>query len=320
MPDALTPRPAAATSPKAPGGICANCHAALAPAQKHCHDCGQPAHLHPPSAWEFVHEFVTHYVALEGRLWRTLGRLFLSPGSLTQAWMAGRRGQYVQPLRIYLTASILFFLALRFGGGEGPKDLQTIEAGPPVAEQSAEGAGAPDGGATDGPADTITSPLDIQFEADSAIGRFFAERFNVARERFKKRTASMSPRERGAYFVEHMVGKASFAMFFLLPVYALLLKLVYWRRAHPLGVHVVFTLHVHAFMFGLFLLLMLPWPEPIASLALMVGVPMYFLVAMRRVYGGRWSATVARAALIFFVYNMAIGAALLGLAGSALFA
>lgn len=314
MPDALTPRPAAATSSKAAGGICANCHAALAPAQKHCHDCGQPAHLHPPSAWEFVHEFIAHYVALEGRLWRTLGRLFFAPGFLTQAWTAGRRGRYVQPLRIYLTASILFFLALRLGD-DPPRSVEAAGA-PPTAVQTPAG----DGKSVGSPADEVLSPLDIQFRSDHPAGQFIADRFNAASERFKKRTAGMSSRERGSYFVEHMVAKASLAMFFLLPVYTLLLKLVYWGRAQPTGVHVVFTLHVHAFMFGLFLLLMLPWPEPVAGIALLVGVPAYFLMAMRRVYGGRWSATLARAAFIFIAYNMAIGAALLGLAGSALFA
>ena len=55
--------------------------------------------LHPPSMREFVGEFVGHYVAVEGPLWRTLGLLVFRPGRLTNAYMAGKRVLYTQPLR-----------------------------------------------------------------------------------------------------------------------------------------------------------------------------------------------------------------------------
>ncbi|WP_300749508.1 hypothetical protein [Janthinobacterium sp.] len=47
-----------------------------------CHDCGQATTLHMPSAREFLHEFIAHYVALEGKLWRTLAMLLFRPGAL----------------------------------------------------------------------------------------------------------------------------------------------------------------------------------------------------------------------------------------------
>ena len=33
---------------------------------KFCPECGQETTLHPPTLREFLHEFVGHYVALEG--------------------------------------------------------------------------------------------------------------------------------------------------------------------------------------------------------------------------------------------------------------
>jgi hypothetical protein len=54
---------------------CPSCHF---PAQGNfCSHCGESTHPHPPSAGEFLHEFVGHYVALEGKLWRTLRTLLL---------------------------------------------------------------------------------------------------------------------------------------------------------------------------------------------------------------------------------------------------
>ena len=51
--------------------FCKNCDAAIA--GNYCHQCGQATHLHVPSAREFLHEFIAHYVragqpgALPGR-------------------------------------------------------------------------------------------------------------------------------------------------------------------------------------------------------------------------------------------------------------
>jgi hypothetical protein len=81
-----------------------------------CQQCGQETVLHPPSTGEFVHEFIGHYVALEGKLWKTLKLLILRPGKLTLQYLAGRRVRYIQPLRVYLTFSLIFFALFKFMG------------------------------------------------------------------------------------------------------------------------------------------------------------------------------------------------------------
>lgn len=60
-----------------------------------------------------MHEFVLHYFAAEGRLGRTMRALVLHPGRLTIEYLRGRKRTYVLPLRLYLTLSIVFFLALK---------------------------------------------------------------------------------------------------------------------------------------------------------------------------------------------------------------
>src|SRR6202000_2557918 len=99
--------PAMPPPPPRPALACRNC-GAQAPS-KFCPDCGQETTLHPPTLGEFLHEFVGHYVALEGTLWLLLCR----PGWLTREYLGGRRRRYVLPLRLYLTASFVFFLVLK---------------------------------------------------------------------------------------------------------------------------------------------------------------------------------------------------------------
>ena len=64
-----------------PGRRCRNCQAGAE--HDFCPACGQATALHPPTVREFAHEFLGHYVAFEGPLWRTLGALMLAPGGLT---------------------------------------------------------------------------------------------------------------------------------------------------------------------------------------------------------------------------------------------
>ena len=96
----------------------------------------------------------------------------------------------------------------------------------------------------------------------------------------------------GLRFVAHLGG----AMFLLLPAFALGLQLVYRNRRLRYTEHLVFALHVHAFWFVMLALVMtdLPWLSSLAALA----VPVYTLLAMRVVYGGRWGPRLLRAALV----------------------
>ena len=78
-------------------------------------------------------------------------------------------------------------------------------------------------------------------------------------------------------------------MFVLLPVFALMLKLLYVRRRRFYAEHFVFLLHVHAFVYMIFAALLVmrgvfTLPTWLALSALLwVGI--YIFVAMRRVYG-----------------------------------
>ena len=96
--------------------VCRNCGTHVG-AARFCGACGQSTTLHPLTVREFFHEFITHNVALEGALWRTLKALLLHPGSLTVEYLAGRRARYIAPLRLYLSFSLILF-AFGMSGGE----------------------------------------------------------------------------------------------------------------------------------------------------------------------------------------------------------
>lgn len=95
-------------------GICSNCETKLSGPV--CHSCGQTADNYHRPVWELVLEVLDGLLGVEGRLWRTLPPLMLQPGKLTRQYLSGVRARYVMPFRLYLTASVIFFLFFSFAG------------------------------------------------------------------------------------------------------------------------------------------------------------------------------------------------------------
>lgn len=90
--------------------LCANCGSDLA--GKFCHQCGQKEiHRHEFSLKHFVshvvHE-ITHFDS--NKVLKTFLTLLFRPGLLTSEYLAGKKGRYINPIRIYLTLSALYFL------------------------------------------------------------------------------------------------------------------------------------------------------------------------------------------------------------------
>ena len=89
------------------GAPCLNCEAPLH--GPYCAMCGQPVRDPDPTAHDLVHDAVHEFLHVDGKIFTTLRLLLTRPGALTRAFLAGRRARYVGPLRLYLTASLLFF-------------------------------------------------------------------------------------------------------------------------------------------------------------------------------------------------------------------
>ncbi len=110
-------------------------------------------------------------------------------------------------------------------------------------------------------------------------------------------------------FLRASVGNIPTVMFLLLPLFAFLLKGLYARRGWFVAEHVVFGLHTHAFAFVTFTgVTLAAWgaSKPIAKvivLVLLVAIPLYFIVAMKRVYGQGWGKTLVKAWLLGIAYG-----------------
>jgi hypothetical protein len=101
---------------------CANCGTALQ--GPFCHACGQEVKPIDPPLALFVRESGKELLDVDGRIWRSLRRLIVSPGFLTREYVEGRRVPWLSPLRLYLLTSVFFFAVSAFVGGDDPVQVQ----------------------------------------------------------------------------------------------------------------------------------------------------------------------------------------------------
>ncbi|PJJ60288.1 DUF3667 domain-containing protein [Hymenobacter chitinivorans] len=111
----------------------------------------------------------------------------------------------------------------------------------------------------------------------------------------------------------------SLMMFVLMPVFALLLKLLYVRRKQYYLAHLMFAIHVHCFAFLLFSLSMalsLFAHVPAKSILLVLPLlALYLFLAQHRAYQQSWLKTAVKFVFLLSLYSFVIAAGLLGALG-----
>src|SRR5205814_5877607 len=97
--------------PEHPLTHCENCGAPLA--GEFCSKCGQHAIDYRRSLFRVLIDAADSFFNWDTKFLKSIGLLLVRPWKLTNDFNAGRRARYVHPLRLYLLASIAFFLLAR---------------------------------------------------------------------------------------------------------------------------------------------------------------------------------------------------------------
>jgi Protein of unknown function (DUF3667) len=101
---------------------CENCGAPLS--GPFCAQCGQHAIDYRRSIWRVLVDAADSFLNWDTKFLSSIGVLLTRPWKLTNDFNAGRRARYVHPLRLYLLASIAFFLVVKFIHFEGGKPAE----------------------------------------------------------------------------------------------------------------------------------------------------------------------------------------------------
>jgi hypothetical protein len=262
--------------------------------QRFCPACGQPAIDPDPTLREFLHELAAELLHWDGKLVSTFRLLLTKPGELTRDYLAGRRVGYISPLKLYLTCSVLFFF-LKALAPDVPLTVRTAsgsttQAGPVTIQESSE--------------DESLDALDKLSQSRKVTDRAFGAHMGNALRHSGELTAALRenvPR----------------TMFVLVPLFAALAALVFRSRRMHYPKHLTFALHAHAFLFLALIPTLVPrLTSNVILSTIAVGgsflvIAIYFVAAVRRVYGESMAGAVVRTGVLGALYFVAFMTAML---------
>jgi hypothetical protein len=75
-----------------------------------CHICGQENLEPAESVWHLITHFFNDITHFDGKFFSTLKLLLLKPGFLSAEYKCGRRNRYLNPVKMYVFTSFIFFL------------------------------------------------------------------------------------------------------------------------------------------------------------------------------------------------------------------
>jgi hypothetical protein len=280
--------------------VCLNCGSPLSGA--FCGGCGQRDVPPYPSVRELAVDAVSEFSGWDGRLAQTLRTLVRHPGLLTREFLEGRRARYISPLRVYLTASLVYFVL----AASAPE--VRLESGKILGLRV--GATAKDDPNPMSRADRVGASASRALETGDALTA--AERA-AALEDISRAPALMQPFLRRAVedpggLKRRILETMPRMLFVLLPIFAGILALFYRGRKYP--EHLYFAIHLHAFIFlALAVSELLKFTQSAVlvagtSLIASIWIPIYATLAFRRVYGGSLARTLMKEVAIAAIYAL----------------
>lgn len=304
----LTPRSELATPSASRSGDtvteCPNCGSL--DIEKFCAACGQDNRVSVVAFPRLIADFLTDLFNFDSRLFGSLWPLLVKPGLLTKEYLAGRRARFIPPVRMYLFLSLFFFGVIavlapdevKFDDDaerEMKRDVAAETAAPPAAD-ARKGQREVAGGEGWG---IQMDDGSERVELTDAESGWLKEAEDRATHNLKK--VQDDPEYR-AVLLRKGIGNLPLMMFLLLPIYALFLKLLYVRSGRYYVEHLIYSLHLHSFVF-LSLGTIFAWLgildamgyAPAVHGLVVTGWWIYFVLypwlAMKRVYGQGWFKT-----------------------------
>lgn len=301
-----------------------------------CHNCGQENLELKENFVHMMEHTVSDYFHFDHLFFHTLKPLLFKPGYLTVEYIAGRRAQYLHPVKMYIFISIVYFLIafnlVPSGNGivrfkEGAPDKTVI-----IKEEKRISA------------DTTINPhtkqvlIDHLREKDTSYTQYLEgqrklpekmrdgfwanllnKRVYAYKEKYGKRAL-----EQFAEDVQHNIPKM---MFVLLPLFALQLKLAFRKNKKFYVEHLIFTFHYFCFSFLLLSFVnIIEWFMPVSwasvilwlNLVEMLIILLYLYKALKSVYHRGRLSTITKTvgiSVVNFVISIICLAAVIGITG-----
>ncbi len=259
-----------------------------------CSNCGQSFTALNRPLKDILAE-VGDIVNLDSRIIRSIFPFLFKPGFLTREYLAGKRKTYMSPFRLYLLMSLLFFFLAQ------STSKKISEAGENWLQVTAD--------TTDMVRDDSTV---IEILKNGSIFMVDIDTTDLnksirkAKRRKRLREGAIDALTNKAIFLQNFYRTISYVLFLLMPVFAILLKLLYVRRRVFYIEHLMFSINMHSFMllvFSMMIILSQILKENSEYIAFMyILVPVYFTAGMKRFYQQALWKIILKELILGFIY------------------
>ncbi len=247
----------------------------------YCTECGQKNQELHQSLWRVLKDAFSATIILDNKLWRTLRRLFFEPGALAAEYAHGRRTSTIKPFRLYFVVSVLFFAALAFDPNEYAFWSEPTHT-------------------------KVELPFKVMVDDEPNKDSPQWMKPFIKKAKANKDLVEEHPE----WLMKQLTQRLPKAAFFMVPVLALILK-VLWRK-RVFTEHLVLALNVQTIAFSLLGLSLLPLDAPGPLLAVLGVIFLaWFVASLRRFYGEGGGRTLIKAMPVLLLYVTVLSMAFL---------
>ena len=276
-------------------GTCPNCGTSLAVEMHYCPSCGQEQRERVVPVGQMLLDILRDNFAFDSKVFSSVPKLLFRPGFLTAEFVAGRRVRYIPAVRLYVFISVVAFLIVSIPTRDSfVQDGRLIDNEKPGAKISGMDA----------------AMAEVDSMGVEAWKRTHLNKGDLA-ERFGNKLILVNHQGLMPVVLERYRRQLPLPLLLLVPLVALVLKLLVWRAYYV--VHLVSAFHWAAFVlltFALLHLLDVALGTAIAGFAFVLGL-VYLAMALHRVHALGWIRAVLSTVVVGTVALALLGASML---------
>lgn len=327
--------------------LCRNCYYPLPRFGQYCSHCGQKYTDGRVTIGSLIRDFLSDTLNLDAKIWRTLLALFV-PGKLTRTFFEGKQQRYVRPLRLFFVFAIITIAGVNFFEAEFAQDFfldldeeysEDIHYSSFITRLDTTSTNLKDSLPQQhhyvldslqvemirGFSDSTEIGLRLNLsDASKEITSYKIAKKDIADlpiEEISEKYGvtdfwdklllrqNLRVQQQGDNFAAYMLNQVIWMMLLIMPILALYMKLLYVRRSYYYVEHLIFSFHVHAFLFlVLTVLMLLDNYQAIADhmeniwIGGLVLMQWYFYRALRTVYRQSRFKTIMKFLILNFLY------------------
>ncbi|MCR8667606.1 DUF3667 domain-containing protein [Aestuariibaculum sp. M13] len=280
---------------------CKNCENDFEQGYNFCPHCGQKSNDELTVSVLFYNT-ISNYFSVDARFFKSFIPLMFKPGYLAKRFVEGKRLLYLHPAQMYLFISVVFFFLFSFISRDQVKTVNNaLKKGEiPVVVHDSLKTQVIDSLKNVTTADyvlkddfsfnqrTVDSLIAIDArEEDIYTAMGMDSDAGFFKRRLYTQILKFYEQRNGGSILQVFYDSIPMAMFFLLPIFAFILKLLYYRKA-SFSYHLVFSLYFFAFIFMAFSILVLVdliWkPQSWLNTLVLILIFIYFYLSVLKFY------------------------------------